>query len=393
MNEEFKIQLKTHKKTICLVHPTIGPYRHLLFEKLSETIELMVYYCSGQTNKRQWDLWPRAYNYKYKILPRIAIKIHHEEFSLNPSIIEEIIKTKPHRVIICGYTDPTMWLAFIISRFLKIPIIYWTEGIKEPLSILGLITRPVRLFFLKNSTSILVPGKISKKYVTNFGVEPNKVVVAPNAIDNEFFFKIMDKNQQYKEHFKRQLKHEGKVYILCIGQLIERKGIKYLIKAFSKIEKEFNNVVLLILGSGILEPNLKNLAKSLKIHNIQILTSGLRLEKLIMIYSIADIFVLPTLEDIWGFVINEAMACGLPVISTRASQAALEMIIPGENGYIIQERNAEELYVTLKNMIISQDERERMGNKSREIVTHRFSMSHMVEGFLFAINSVPKDLS
>jgi glycosyltransferase involved in cell wall biosynthesis len=91
------------------------------------------------------------------------------------------------------------------------------------------------------------------------------------------------------------------------------------------------------------------------------------------------------LEDIWGFVINEAMACGLPVISTHASQAATEMIRLGENGYIIKPADSNELYDALKNLIIDPELRRRMGEKSREIVMQEFDLSAMVQGFLSAI--------
>jgi glycosyltransferase involved in cell wall biosynthesis len=373
------------KVKVGLVHTTIGPYRHPLFEKLTKEVDLMVYYCSVKHGSREWDLWPRNYDYKYKILPRIPLKTSIGDQSLNLSIIKELVLNKPHILVLSDYTEPTTWLALAVAKLLKIPLIYWTEGIREPQSILGKISRPLRTLFIKKSASIIVPGRVSKNYVISLGADPEKVFIAPNALDNELFIKISEEFMPRKDELKRQLGFEDKVIVLCVGQLIERKGIKYLLHAYAKIQREYANVALLVLGSGPLESNLRKLADSLELLGFRIIGSGLSLRKLVTLYSVADIFVLPTLEDVWGFVINEAMACGLPVVATHASQAALEMISSGNNGYVIKEGDSEELHVALENLIRNPAERERMGSRSKEIATNRFAVSHMVEGFLSAI--------
>ena len=375
---------------VAFVHNTIAPYRHPLFERLSEALDLIVYYCSEKADSRKWELWPRNYDYKYRLLPRISIKTPLGEFNLNPSIMKEIIKDKPRVLIIGGYTDPTTWLAFIIAKLLKISIIYWTEGIKEPSSFLGNITKPLRKIFIKRSNAVVVPGKLSKKYVIKLGAIKEKVFVAPNTIDNELFINISNKHRRYKNQLKAQLGFKEKVIILSVGQLIERKGFKYLLQAFSKIEKEHGDVMLLLCGSGPLKTNLKELANMLKIQKFKIVESGLSLEQLIMLYSLADIFVFPTLEDIWGFVINEAMACGLPVVATRASQAAVEMISNEENGYVVKEGNIDDLYMCLKRLIQNCNLREKMGRKSLEIITRNYSADNMAYGFIEAIKCVLK---
>jgi glycosyltransferase involved in cell wall biosynthesis len=134
-----------------------------------------------------------------------------------------------------------------------------------------------------------------------------------------------------------------------------------------------------------LEYHLKDLSKFLGIKNTRFIPSGMGLNELIKFYCLADIFVLPTLEDVWGFVINEAMACGLPVISTNTSQAAIEMIRSGENGYIIKSADSNQLYEVLKILVCNKELRRRMSEKSREIVVQEFDLSAMVKGFLSAI--------
>jgi len=376
------------KYKVAIVHNTIAPYRHPLFEKLSQNLDLIVYYCSVKHGLRHWALWPRNYDYKYKILPRISIG----EFCVNPSIIKELAANMPQILLLGGYVDPTMWLSFAIGKFFNIPIIYWTEAVKEPQSILGAITRPLRILFTIKSDAIVVPGRLSKNYVISLGADLEKIFVAVNSIDNRLFIDLLDKYRSQKEELKAQLGFEGKVVILYVGQLIKRKGLEYLLYAYAKLKQENNEAALVLLGSGSLEHYLRDLASSLGLRDFKIIHAGLNLEELVKLYLAADIFALPTLEDIWGFVINEALVCGLPVVATRASQAAQEMIRDGENGYIVKEADSEHLYNALKNLIHDSEHREKMGEKSMEIVVREFDVLHTVNGFLSAIKYCTKGI-
>jgi glycosyltransferase involved in cell wall biosynthesis len=81
------------------------------------------------------------------------------------------------------------------------------------------------------------------------------------------------------------------------------------------------------------------------------------------------------------------MACGLPIISTKACQAAMEMVQPNRNGLIVNEAEEEELYEALRNLV-SSDELWSMGKKSLEIVRTNFDPNLMKEGFINAISYV-----
>lgn len=372
-------------KKIAIIHNTIAPYRHPLFESLSKDFDLIVYYCSVRATLHKWDLWPRNYNYKYSILPRIFLRTPIGNISINLSIIKKLILNKPHSIVLSTYTDLTTWIAFVMARLLRIPAIYWTEGIKEPTSLIGKISRPIRTIFIRNSNSIIVPGRLSKNYVLSLGADPKKVFTAPNAIDNELFIQIQNKSKDGLFDLKSQLGFEGKIMVLYVGQLIERKGVTYLLSAYAKIKKEYPNLAFLVLGNGPLESKLQKIAISKELHDFRIIPSGLNLKELIRLYSIADLFVLPTLEDVWGFVINEAMACGLPVVSTYASQAAIDMIDSGKNGFIVKPMSSEELYFAIKFLLCNPKLRAKMGDMSKEKVSTEFSVIQMKNGFISAI--------
>lgn len=385
--------MEMSKVKVGLVHATIGPYRHPLFEKLSNEVDLIVYYCSANCGSRKWDLWPRNYDYKYKILSRIPFKTSIGGQSLNPSIITELILNKPQVLILSDYTDPTTWLALAVAKLLKIPLIYWTEGTKEPQSILGKISRPLRALLTKKSGSIIVPGRLSKNYVIGLGADPKKVFIAPNTIDNDLFIKVSDEYRERKDQLKAELGFKAKILILYVGRLCEQKGIVFLLEAYRKLKSKSDNSALIIVGYGEFYDELRKMCLEMKIKDDVTLTGPIaNHEKLVRYYSISDVFVLPTLSDVWGFVINEAMACGLPVVATRASQAAQDMVRSGENGYIIKEADPKELYTVLKNLALDPKKREKMGKRSREIVMEEYTVSQMVKVFLSAIECCIKNV-
>ena len=373
------------KIKVALIHNTIAPYRHPLFERLSRNVDLKVYYCSVKHSSHKWDLWPRVYDYKFKILPKISLRTPTTEISVNPSIVKEIIRDRPHVIILSGYIYPTMWLAFGIGTILKIPIVYWTEGVREPQSFLGLLTRPMRMFFIKEAKAIIVPGRLSRNYVVSMGAKKSKVFIAANSINNDFFIGLSSKYKKNKERLKKELGVNKEKVVLYVGQLIERKAVDYLLRAYGRLKQEHGEVALVIVGSGPLKDQLKYICNANAISDVHFIESGLRIIDLIEYYSISDVFVLPTRMDVWGFVINEAMACGLTVISTKNAQAAIEMIRQGENGFVINDVDEEELYSTM-NKLLSREELESMGKKSLETVTRGFDPSLMKERFIAAIS-------
>ena len=132
---------------VILLHNTMAPYVHALFESLSENVDLSVYFCSKKPIGRNWDVLPRKYNYQYKILPGISFKIGLDTSNFNFSILNEILSKKPNAVIFGDYISLSSWITLLSCSLLRIPHIYWTEGVMEPKSILGTITRPMRILF------------------------------------------------------------------------------------------------------------------------------------------------------------------------------------------------------------------------------------------------------
>ena len=373
------------KYKVVIIHNIISPYRIPLFEGLAKhsLIDLHVYFCSKTHNVRQWDIIDSS-EYNHEILSGATLQFLGITYHFNPSVISKLLHGKYDVVIIGGCADFTMQAAFFTSKLLKIPVILWSEGIERAQSFLGKVINPLTKHIVKNVDAMIVPGTMSCDFHVKMGAIPDKIFIAPNIVDNKIFIEKSLKIKSDKEKFKQNFNIANEKIILFIGQLIGRKGVEYLIDAYKILKDEYDGICLVIIGDGDLKNQLEESCANKQIKDVHF-TGWVSEEEKIAYYSIADLFVLPTQKDVWGLVINEAMCCGLPVISTNAAGCAVDMIIPGENGLIVDVDDADQLYSAMKEIILNDELARKMGERSSEIIENEFTLNKMVEGFTSAI--------
>lgn len=373
------------KYKVAIIHNIISPYRVPLFEGLSKlpSIDLFVYFCAKTHKERKWDIL-ESDRYNYEILSGVTLEIGCIIYHINPSIISKLIKGKYEVVILSGCTDFTTQAAFVTSKLLKTPVILWSEGIEGAQSLLGKVISPLTKYIVRNVDAVIVPGMMSRDFHIKQGAVQEKIFIAPNIVDNKMFMQQSQKIKKEKEGLKQELNIQNVKIILFVGQLIKRKGVEYLLKAYKKLKYEYDGICLVIIGDGALKNELEEICIKEHIKGVHF-TGWVSEEQKIIYYSIADLFILPTLEDVWGLVINEAMCCGLPVISTKAAGCAVDMTLPGENGFIVDAASVEQLYSAMNEIILNDELARKMGKKSLEIIERMFCLGKLVNGFVSAI--------
>jgi len=157
----------------------------------------------------------------------------------------------------------------------------------------------------------------------------------------------------------------GKITILTLGYFKPSKGIGYLIKAYQALpDRNRKRSRLVIAGTGKREERLKELASGTEGILFPGYVSG---KEKANCYGRANLFVLPSLHDPWGLVVNEAMHYGLPVITTEAT-GAKEMI--SDNGIVVEPGNVEDLKAALERLIEDGELRQQMGERSRKLASN-----------------------
>ena len=210
----------------------------------------------------------------------------------------------------------------------KIPFIISTDG--------GLVKQH-ELWFKKvikrrligSASAWLATGKVARKYLVYYGAKDKYVYEYPFTSVGEEDLAASPSSDSEKKALRAKLGLPDKPVVVSVGQFIPRKGFDVLISAVGKMKTDA--AVYIIGGEREQLESLTGEPLPSNVYTIPFLTK----EQLFDYYRAADLFVLPTREDIWGLVINEAMACGMPIITTDRCVAGLELVKDGDNGYLV----------------------------------------------------------
>lgn len=323
------------KPRIVILHNIISPHVNPIFRELAKIFDVTVLYCSEKEDNRSWSEIPRGFH--YKVLPNVSIKMGRKDlftYFINPSILKELFDLKPQIVIVSGWDLFAYQLAFFFCKLFRIKFILWSGSTEYELSWRRTLSRPLVWLMVKGSDSFIAYGTRAKDYLKNLGADSKKIYISFNTTDLNNYQRLCSRYAQHKNIFKEKLAISNKKIILYYGQLIQRKGVDILIKSFALIKEKNPNTALLIIGSGIYKKYLEELTKQKKLQDV-IFIDDPGDKEINKFYAISDIFVLPSHEEVWGLVINQALACGLPVITTNRVGASVDLIKGNYNGLVV----------------------------------------------------------
>src|SRR3569623_363241 len=238
------------------------------------------------------------------------------------------------------FAYPDGYAATLLGRWLDIPVTITLRGTEVPQSrdaarrarIVKALNRAVRVFSVADAL---------KQYVGALGVDKDKILVVGNGVDSERFRPIA------KQTARESLGLPADVpVIITVGGLVERKGFHRVMEVLPNLRLKFPDTRYLIVGGasaeGDWETRLKALAARLKLSDAVHFLGPLPPEDLHVPLSAADVFVLSTRYEGWANVLLEAMACGLPVVTTDVG-GNREVVCNEKLGTIVPFGNAEAL--------------------------------------------------
>jgi glycosyltransferase involved in cell wall biosynthesis len=197
-----------------------------------------------------------------------------------------------------------------------------------------------------------------EKYAKWYGIPKERLVYMPNCIEPEQFTK---NEAAATEARKRMTGDKNTKIILFVGRLVRNKGVRELLGAFSEIRRQYPNTLLALIGTGSMEIELKGR------EGIFVPSRINEHEKLIPFYHASDIFALPTYYDSFPNTLLEAMACGLPCVSTPAD-GPQDVIENRKDGLIVPIGHTKELQEALLELLGNAILRKKFGEAAKEKV-------------------------
>lgn len=353
-----------------------SPYRVEFFNELGKYCDLTVTFEKRTSDERD-ESWK---HYKFDNFRGIFLK----GISVNTDTaiccgIKKIIKRgKFDRIICADFASPTGMIAIRYMRKKHIP--YWLEsdggfakdgkGFKEKL----------KKYFIKGAEGYFSTGKTHDEYYIAYGAEPAKIYRYPftSLYEKDILVAVPTKEEKIKLREKLGLKEEK--IVISVGRFSYLngygKGYDVLLKTAQKMESDIGWYII----GGQPTEEFVALKEKNSLDNVHYIDFKSK-EELKEYYKAADVFVLMTIGDVWGLVVNEAMANGLPVITTDKCVAGLELIREGENGYIVPVGDEESLCDRLNTIFANTENLEKMGQASleriREYTIENMAKTHM----------------
>lgn len=298
---------------------------------LRPEIDLTVIYCSSRSVKGSVDPkepFGRGLAMKGMLLPGPGGGVF-----FNPSIVTHLWRNRYDLVFIAGYIHPTMQLAMLVRTLQKQPWVLFAErpGMNSR-SRWRRTLRTLSMLMLRTADAVIGTGRLAQRqYQKRLGSRLS-VFSLPYLVDLEPFLRIERDNNR---------RPNGICFLSC-GELIPRKGTDVLIRAFTKAAESCPHISLEIVGDGPEKPRLRaQIPESLR-NRISFegrVPFAARMDP----FGRSDVFIHPARHDGWGVVIQEALSAGLPVIATRQTGAAYDLLEPGKNGFLIEADDENEL--------------------------------------------------
>lgn len=373
------------KTKVILITEIISPYRIPVFNEIAKNpeIDLTVFFLAETEPDRSWRVEKEKIRFRYEVLPGVRIPLWGRfPVFFNPGMASRLKEKDPDIIICGGYHHPSSFLALRYAQKYKKWFLLWCESHAESIREKYFPFNFYRNRFIRACDGFIVPGRKSLDFIQSFGINGGKGWIAPNAVDNHLFSEGAEASREKAEANKKKRGFPSKV-ILYVGRLVDSKGIPVLLKAFHAISNRWNDVGLVLVGEGRDKKKYMNFCKLRCLENV-FFEGFKQQQELPFYYALADLFVLPSLREEWGLVLNEAVASGLPLIATDVTGGAYDLIDEGKNGFrvpagdvdLLQQR----ILTILNNPQLKSDMREYSKRKSEQ-----FSPVRCAQGFANAI--------
>ncbi|MCC6004886.1 MAG: glycosyltransferase [Thermofilum sp.] len=313
-------------------------------------------------------------------LPRSPFSLYSE--LLYSKHIEEHIKRLEPDLLHAHFAYPEGWAVYLAKVGLRqrIPLVVTLHGydilVEQSVGYgIRLSKRYEALVkkVLNAADAVIVASRAVFDEAASLVKDLGKIHLVPNGVDTKRFNPKLN-----GDIIRNRLSIEDKQIIFTVRHHSPRYGISYLLLAAKLILNKRRDAVFVIGGDGPLLDYHKNLTRRLGISSHVFFTGRIPQEELPLYYAASDVVVVPSLQEAWGLVATEAMACGKPVVASRVGGLP-DQVIDGYNGFLVPPRDPKALADRILYLLENPSEARRMGLNGRRLAEERLDIEKRVD--------------
>lgn len=306
---------------VAMVTNIPAPYRVPVYAALAADtqVELKVFFCSGREPDREWDL-PAA-RFDQVFLRELFFNYRGRFIHFNPDVGSALRSFRPEVVITTGF-NPTHLFAYVYARMHGIKHISMTDGTLKSEENYSWLHRWMRRRVYAGTQAFIGASNGSFNLYRSYGIDDKRLFKSHLCANNEAFCATPVDGKRYD-------------FIFC-GRFVEVKNPLFVLQMAQQVAARLGRKVsVLFVGSGDMAGEMRTLASTM-LNEVETIFSGFASQnELPQLYGSSRIFVFPTRWDPWGVVANEACAAGLPVLISPDAGSSGEMVLNGENGFVL----------------------------------------------------------
>ena len=313
---------------------------------------------------RSWDVDPGDLD--LEVIETISLRRSDTTLHL-PSprrLLAALGRFRPDAIVSAEFGARTL-ISWLYCAWRSVPLVVWAEHTRARMRAAGPLSRLLRGCLAKRAGTVVVAGAESRRTMRELGVSDDRILEAPNTHDTIVFAEVQNglDVDAARESRRAQLGCRSQVALVA-GRLFSVKGIEPLLVSWQRLPEEVRSQwTLLFVGDGPLAQAVADAVASRPAGEI-VHVPAVQPRELVGFYLTSDLLIFPGLGDVWGLAVNEAMACGLPVVCSTRAGCAEDLIVAGENGWLADPLDVTAFTAALKQAMTC-EHRNTLGERAR----------------------------
>jgi glycosyltransferase involved in cell wall biosynthesis len=336
-----------------LITNIVAPYRIPTLRELSRSVDLTVLFSADREANRLWAI-PEKLPFPHEVLGGPQLHVQRRHLYLNPLLLARLLRLRPDVVLVGGFSIPTLW-AMVYCRLTHSGLVIISEGTRSSEGNGNVAERVSRRAVVRAARAFVGISTDAVDRFCDLGAARGDCVRSPYALD------VAERPVRNYDRDAARLR------FLYVGQLIERKGIRQLLRSLSSVAKLYP-CELTIIGYGPLERMLREDVVALGLQSMVCFCGFVDQDRLPSVYAEHDVVVFPSLRESFGVVLLEAMAAGVPVVASKLAGSTRDFVDHGVNGWTVDPQSEVELRGVLVEACVARARLPEMGRSARDTI-------------------------